>query len=121
MVTTYASYQTDADVLANDWVVQASDEVLACRAQGHAWPKLRAGRLPEGIALKRERDGCYQIESTCRDCGMVRTITTLPSGMIDYPATYRYVQPDGYRSPVGSEVTRRECLAEIWRRAREDR
>jgi hypothetical protein len=119
--THYATIEKQAEAYLND----TDDAILACRGQGHAWPKLRApkaGRsrlLPKGIEAQRFTDGSWQITSTCPDCGMQRTLTTLPGGPIDHPAQYRYVQPEGYKAPKGSGITRRDCLDETWRRLRE--
>ncbi len=109
---------------AEAYLADTDDAILACRGQGHAWPKLRARktatRLPKGISAQRWHDGSWQITSTCPDCGMQRTLTTLPGGGIDHPAQYRYVQPEGYKAPKGSGITRRDCLDETWRRLREE-
>jgi hypothetical protein len=107
-----------ADV--TDWIMHSDDVIIACRGQGHSWPKIRPGKLPRGMKAIPQHDGGYELVTTCRDCGMVRRLITLPSGMIDMPAKYSYVQPDGYKAPKGSKVTRRECLAESWRRMREE-
>ena len=110
----------DSEKLAQDWIFNSPDSILACRGQGHAWPKLRPGRMPKGMSALPQREGGYQLITTCRDCGMERTLITLPSGEIDMPARYAYRQPDGYKAPKGTHVTRRECLAESWRRMREE-
>jgi hypothetical protein len=106
---------------ADEYLTKTDDVILACRGQGHAWPKLRTGRkakpLPKGITARKWYDGSWQITSTCLDCGMERTLTTRPGdGLLDYPAQYRYVQPEGYASPKGSGITRRDALSESWRR-----
>jgi hypothetical protein len=108
----------DAERRAADWLTAADDEILACRATGHAFPKLRArsGKLPRGVAAYRQRDGAYMIESTCRDCGTVRTLVTLPGGHLDLPARYTYRWPEGYATPKGAGVTRRQALSELWDR-----
>lgn len=105
---------------ADDWLARTDDQLLACRATGHAWPKIRPGRLGNKyLQATRQRDGAYQLIQICRDCGMERTLTTLPTGDIDFPARYQYRQPDGYKAPKGSGIKPRECLAEVWRRTRE--
>lgn len=122
--------EADRQKAAEEWRHNADDDILGCRAAGHAFPKIRttrAGRLPKGISARRQFDGSYQITSTCRDCGTERTITTLPGGMIDLPATYKYTYPtdsqgrNRYAAPKGSAewVGRRACLYEVWRRALE--
>jgi hypothetical protein len=104
-----------------DWLHAADDDLLACRATGHAFPKIRArsGKLPRGISARRQHDGAFQIAQTCRDCGTRRWLTTLPGGELDLPARYSYEYPIGYASPKGSHVNRRLALAEVWRRALE--
>ena len=103
----------------DEWIKHTDDKYLACRAAGHAWPKIRPGRMGKHLRATRQHDGSYQLVQICRDCGMERTLATLPTGDIDFPARYRYVQPDGYKAPKGSNVSPRECLAEVWRRTRE--
>ena len=108
------------EISREDYINHTDDVIIACRAQGHAWPKFKPGKVKSrNIKIVREHDGCYSVTATCRDCGMQRELITSPGGAIDFPAVYRYVQPDGYATPKGSRITRRECLAEIWRRARE--
>jgi hypothetical protein len=122
--------ETDYEKQAEVWMTSADDDVLGCRASGHAFPKIRAtraGKLPKGVSARRQWDGCYQLTSVCRDCGTERTITTLPGGMIDLPAHYKYVYPvdsegrNRYAAPKGTGgfTSRRECLREAWRRALE--
>ena len=126
------TYEDEADrkKAAEEWRHNADDDILGCRASGHAFAKIRttsSGRLPKGITARRQFDGSYQITNTCRDCGTERTITTLPGGMIDLPAHYRYEYPkdsqgrNRYAAPKGSAewTSRRECLYEVWRRTLE--
>ena len=104
-----------------DWIFHTSDTIMACRGQGHAWPKLKPGRVKtKYMRITTEHDGCYMLTQICRDCGTERELVTAPGGEIDFPAQYRYTQPDGYKTPKGSKITRRECLIELWRRTRED-
>jgi hypothetical protein len=112
----------DEDKEAQDWLYKTDDVIIACRGQGHAWPKLPRthSKKMKGVRLSRDYDGSVQIESTCRDCGMVRVLTTLPSGVLDLPAKYQYTQPEGYKAPKGIPISRRECMAESWRRAMEN-
>ena len=109
---------------AGTWLHDTDDKILACRGQGHAFPKLRGARggLPRGIQAARQHDGGYQITSTCRDCGVKRTLTTLPGGVLDLPAKYTYEYPEGYAAPKGTAnlTGRRECLRELWRRQLEN-
>jgi hypothetical protein len=124
MATRLRIVDDDPEGTAADWLTSADDRYLACRGAGHAFPKLRAGRggkLPRGLRATPQHDGAYQLVMTCRDCGTERTLTTLPGGELDLPARYTYRHPEGYKTPkgAGEYVTRRACLAESWRRARE--
>lgn len=109
----------DPQTEAAAWLHQADDKLLACRGQGHAWPKVRRDKVPRGIRAIPQHDGSYQVTFTCRDCGMDRTLTTLPGGQLDLPAQYTYRAPPGYKSPKGSRINRRMAFAETWRRALE--
>jgi|SRR5215472_1425387 len=109
----------DPPVPAAEWIVHVDDKILACRGQGHAFPKIRTGSLPKGMRAVRQHDGSFQITFICRDCGTERTLTTLPTGNLDLPAKYKYKHPPGYKTPKGSSISRRECLAESWRRTME--
>lgn len=89
---------------AKDFLLNIDNDLLACRGQGHAWPKLKPSKRPKrGIRAVPQRDGCYQLTTTCRDCGMERVLTTLPGGAIDHPARYTYRAPEGYRAPKGPD------------------
>jgi hypothetical protein len=109
---------------AQEWIYHADDKVLACRGQGHNWPKLprKKGRLPRGVRLSiYDEFGCFAITQRCLDgCGKERTLITLPGGQLDLPAKYQYNNPPRYVAPKGVPVGRRACLAEVWRRALED-
>jgi hypothetical protein len=110
---------SDVEIQSDDWVMNADDAIIACRGQGHNWPKIRPGRKQKkgvNIDPSPERDGSYYIMVTCADCGKRRYTVTLPSGMLDLPARYSYIDPEGYKAPKGVPVTRRQCLAESWRR-----
>lgn len=117
MAIRLVTIEPDPEADAADWLAATDDRLLACRAQGHAFPKLRAGRVPRGIRATRQHDGAYQVTSTCRDCGTERTLTTLPGGALDLPASYTYRWPRGYATPAGAHITRRMALAELWDRA----
>jgi hypothetical protein len=104
---------------AEQWIHHADDSIIACRATGHGWPKIKPGKASRYIKVTPDHDGCYQLVQICRDCGMQRMMTTLPGGEINFPAKYSYIQPDGYKSPKGSHVIPRDCLAEAWRRTLE--
>jgi hypothetical protein len=117
MATVLRVVEDPPDVQAAEWLQSADDKILACRGWGHSWPKVRAGRMRKGISAVRQHGGCYQVTFTCADCGMERTLTTLPGGQLDLPAKYTYRQPKGYASPKGSGISRRDCAGESWRRA----
>jgi hypothetical protein len=104
---------------AIEWVHHAKDEVLACRGQGHNWPKLKPnkGRPIKGIRHRIVEQGQVEITMTCKDgCGKERRVITPPSGLIDLPAKYHYNNPDDYSPPRGTKVTGRMAFAESNRR-----
>ena len=101
------------------WLQHTDDKFLACRAQGHAFPKLRKGKLPKGMSAVRQHDGAFELIAVCRDCGTERRLNTLPKGELGFPARYRYAYPEGYKSPKRSGVTGRLALLELWRRTME--
>lgn len=102
---------------AAEWLFRTSDAILACRGQGHAWPKLTPGkRNRRGIRYTRWSDGSVELHFTCSDCGAERIIVTNPGGVIELPAKYRYVHPPGYKAPKGVAISRRECFRESNRR-----
>lgn len=106
--------------LADDYLGKVDDSFLACRAQEHNWPKLalKKGLLTynKGIEVRKEKRGVYTINATCRDCGTVRTITTLSGGIMGATNKYTYTYPEGYRSPKGSGITRADCKIEFFER-----
>lgn len=103
-----------------DWLHSAPNAVIACRGQGHAFPKLKPGKNPKGIR-HQVREGQVELVTTCRDgCGKERRIVTAPGVGIELPAKYTYNNPEGYRAPKGLGVTRRDCFEEAVRRTRED-
>jgi hypothetical protein len=112
----------DKEQAAVEWLHQAKDSVLACRGQGHHWPKLKPNRGRPIRGLKHYvRDGQVEITMTCLDgCGKERQVITPPSGMIDMPARYRYNKPEGYSPPKGVQVTGRMAFQESNRRWIED-
>lgn len=113
---------SNTDLMAQDYLHNADDKILGCRGQGHNWPKLRPTQvMPRGLRVEGPyHDGVMELVFTCRDCGMVRRLLTAPHGVLDLPAQYSYKQPEGYKAPKGSGVTRRQCLEETWRRSYED-
>lgn len=115
----------DPEDAKREWLENADPEILACRGQGHAFPKLKPGKLnPRHNWLEHDqRQGMWQLAQLCRDgCGTVRLVTTNPGGTdIDLPAVFRYRRTKpGYKTPRGVRVSRRECFAETSRRRRED-
>lgn len=90
-----------------------------CMSQGHAWPKIRAGKpLPKGVEVEPQRSSQYQVNETCGTCGSVRTWTTLPGGAFDMDIQYRYQHPKWWVvQETGTGVTRRDIKADIWSQA----
>lgn len=107
-----------------DWLSTADDAIVACRAQGHRWPKLVPGRIGargnKGIRAVRLSDGSVELVFPCPDCDTERRLVTLPGGRLDESAMYRYTYPKGYASPKGSDLTRRDAFTEVYRRTREE-
>lgn len=105
----------------DEFVSSLDDDFLSCRGDRHSFPKLvvrkSTGKLPKGIALTRQHDGCFQITFTCPDCGTERSKTTLPGGRYDPSAQYTYRYPPGYLSPAGSGLSRPDFTTELLRRA----
>jgi hypothetical protein len=113
---------TDTDVEATEWIHKVDDKILACRGQGHDWPKLpiRSSRkLVRGVwsQLIPDTEGQAEIHFICKGCGKERWMVTRPRGVLELPARYRYVDPDGYKGPKGVPISRRACFEESWRRA----
>jgi hypothetical protein len=99
-----------------------SDETVACRGDHHDWPVLRPGKLPRGVsAVPDRRDGSFQIKVRCRNCGRVRTKTTMPGGALDTSARWGYEggPADFSLARTGVEATRADFTAELWRRLAE--
>ncbi len=107
---------------AEQWLHGAELAFLLCRGS-HSFPKPRRGRggdlvLPRGYRVRRERQGVYEVEETCPDCGTQRTYinqTGQLSGRRD-SRNYRYDWPNGYRQPKGAAqyISNADCRAEAW-------
>ena len=100
------------------FVATLDDSFLSCRGDRHSFPKLRArnGKLPRGISVSRQHDGCFSLTFVCPDCGTERTRVTLPGGRYDPAAAYTYRYPPGYLSPRDSGLLRSDFTAELVRR-----
>jgi len=124
MVVQSIEEEVHPELAAFEWLHKTDDKILACRGQGHNWPKLRPnkGRPIKGIRHRgiTESQGQVEIIMTCRDCGTDRRVVTAPGGLIDLPAKYTYTHPDGYRAPKGVKITGRQAFAESNRRWLED-
>lgn len=113
--------EDDPEHAADEWLHNASDDVLACRGQGHSWPKIRPGKLKKGVRAYPRRDGCYELVVTCNDCGMERRLVTLPDHSVNFVgAIYSYRAPEGYRAPRGVPISRRQCFGETMRRINDE-
>ncbi len=115
--------ERDPGAAAQQWLWQAKEEVVGCRGQGHGFVKIRSGKTRgKNLRVERTVDGAWQLVQLCRDgCGVERTLTTVPGGTdIELPARFKYRRPKDYSPPKGVKVTRRECFAEAYRRAREE-
>ena len=118
---------SNTDEAARQWLAYVDDEILGCRGQSHNWPKLRPGKPRRGVRIVGPYvDGVMEIVQTCADCGKTRRLITAPHGVLDLPARWGYKDPrtrpghEPFAAPKGSGITRRQCLEETWRRARED-
>lgn len=117
----HAELYGDLDEDAKDWLTSLDDNMLACRGQQHAWPKLRPGKVTNKlISIQPAAEGCYQLRERCADCPKTRWKLTLPGGVLDPGARWSYNNPPGYASPKDSGVTRADCVAELWRRVHEE-
>lgn len=112
----------EPELAVQDWLAHTDDAILACRGQGHSWPKLKPnkGKPIRGIRHHGTGEGQVELEFTCKDCGTIRRVVTAPGGMLDLPAHYKYVHPNGYRAPKGVRITPRTAFAESNRRWLED-
>jgi hypothetical protein len=98
------------------------DRQLTCLAQTHGWPKLDPRKkVPNNFAFIPTQGGIYQVRETCDTCTSVRESTTLPGGIFDPDLHRVYSYPHWWLvRPVGSELTKRDFTAELYRRMIED-
>lgn len=104
---------------ARDYLHGLDDNVVACKGGHHDWPHIKPGNLPSGVKAIPHADGCYQVQETCRSCGLVRIKTTLPEGYYDNSAKYQYLDRVGYYAPPGSNLSKYDYAAELYRRLAE--
>lgn len=107
--------QAFLDAVLADWLHNADDAVLECRAQGHEFDHIHRRRRG---ALKNTRVGSSQITWSCPNCEAERTRTIEPDGTLFPPVYYAYRYPKNYKGPAG--ITRRMCFDELQRRIEED-
>jgi hypothetical protein len=82
---------SDLDAGVREYLSQASDEVIDCRALGHGWKRTHDGYIVEG----RGPDRVYTQRVRCPDCGTNGTDTFDPV-TLDRIGTRKYEYPDGY-------------------------
>jgi hypothetical protein len=106
-----------------DWLASADDAVLACRGQGHRWPKLiRPGKLPKGITAKiaDPKEGQVELVAMCPDCRKSRRMITLPAGEVSFPEVkwraYKEDPAGRYKAPPGVRITPSQARNETYRR-----
>jgi hypothetical protein len=113
--------------MALEWLHTVDPKILACRGQGHAFPKIKDGKMSprQNWVEQNQLTGQSQLVQLCRDgCGTERCVTTTGTGPrldIELPAKFTYRRTKrGYSPPRGSaRVSRRECFAETMRRRNE--
>jgi hypothetical protein len=104
----------------NDYLHGIDDNIIACKGGHHDWPHIRPGnKLPRNVKAVPQADGCYQLQETCRSCGLVRCKTTLPKGFYDRNAKYQYLDNVGYYAPRGADLSRADYSEELYRRIAE--
>jgi hypothetical protein len=117
---------SNQDFAGQEWLYSTRDEIMACRGQGHHWPKIikiNGSKLPRGVTVRpfEPQQGVIEISERCLDgCGKERRMITRPEGELELPARWTYNNPPGYAAPKGAGVTRRQCLEESWRRNLEE-
>lgn len=101
------AHQREADEIFS----QADASVTACRARGHSWPRMEAGRPLKNVRVSGSREGGYQITEVCEYCGTERTRTLLPGFRIDRNAHYVYRYPENWvHVPSESGVTKADWV-----------
>jgi hypothetical protein len=120
-IVTPISHKT-VNQLKLEFLASIPDGQLMCRATHfHPFPSLdpRDEDLPIGISALPQKDGCWQMNETCPNCGKVRWYTTLPGGWFDLDVLYQYKPPrDWVTLPADSPftVTARDYKSELFRR-----
>jgi hypothetical protein len=103
-------------------VTKIDDNIVACRAWGHDWPKLRPGKpLPRRFRPALQTDGTVLTTEICGNCGKERYTYTLKGGVFDRGAIRRYADPANWVViPADERVTPRDFQAETYRRLHEE-
>jgi hypothetical protein len=103
-------------------ITDIDDNIVACRAWGHDWPKLRPGKaLPKRFRPALQPGGVVLITETCGNCGKTRETLTLSGGIFDRGAVRHYFDPKNWVViPAYERVTPRDFQAETYRRLHEE-
>jgi len=89
----------------SEYLAGLDDDKLACKAGTHNIPKLKPGRLPEGVDVRRfGSQGQFQITLACEDCGLPATLTTGNHGVLGPESrwVYDYAALPGFLAPKGT-------------------
>lgn len=92
-----------------DYLNSLDDDKLGCKAERkHRMPRLKPGHLPKDIDVRRRRGGFYEIVGFCSECGILGTLTTGKSGILDGSERweYDYTTVPGYLAPPGTGRSR---------------
>jgi hypothetical protein len=110
------------EAAGQEFLDDADDDVVACRGQGHSFPRLRPGKIAtKHVRVVPIHEGGYQITLTCPICKTERTMTTTPTGVLgEVGSSYSYRYDKNYKAPKNSGLTRRDFLDETIRRVHED-
>lgn len=100
-------------------ITDIDDSIVACRAWGHEWPKLRPGKpLPRRFRPSLQPGGVVLITETCGNCGKTRESLTLSGGVFDRGVVRHYYDPKNW--VVVPDSSPRDFQAETYRRLNED-